>query len=41
MGYSNISEYAGGKKEWMESGLPVQGEARHVRPEPEHKQQAA
>jgi rhodanese-related sulfurtransferase len=24
LGYTNVSEYRGGKKEWMEVGLPVE-----------------
>lgn len=28
LGYTNVSDYHEGKAEWMESGLPVEGEAR-------------
>ena len=28
MGYTNVTDYPGGKQEWVESGLPVEGEAR-------------
>jgi len=40
MGYTNVREYAGGKKEWMESGLPVEGDARRLRAQPEDKKAA-
>jgi len=25
MGYENVREYAGGKQDWMDAGLPVEG----------------
>ncbi len=31
MGYTNIREYKEGKKDWMDAGLPWEGEARHQR----------
>jgi hypothetical protein len=32
MGYENVYEYAGGKKDWMRARLPVEGEAVRLRP---------
>jgi hypothetical protein len=32
MGYTNINEYAGGKKDWMRARLPIEGEAARMRP---------
>jgi rhodanese-related sulfurtransferase len=26
MGYENVRDYEGGKKDWVEAGLPVEGE---------------
>ena len=26
MGYKNVRDYEGGKSDWMESGLPIEGE---------------
>ncbi len=31
MGYTNVRDYSGGKKEWMEAGLLMEGEARALR----------
>ena len=31
LGYTNIKEYAGGKKEWQQAGLPVQSKPRDVK----------
>jgi rhodanese-related sulfurtransferase len=28
MGYTNVREYAGGKRDWIAAGLPVEGESR-------------
>ena len=28
MGYKNVRDYAGGKKDWQEAGLPTEGESR-------------
>ena len=25
MGYGNVRDYVGGKKDWMEAGLPIEG----------------
>lgn len=27
MGYTNVYEYPGGKKEWVQSGLPIETKA--------------
>ena len=29
MGYANVSDYAGGKQDWMEAGLPVESLHQH------------
>ena len=26
MGYKNVHDYEGGKSDWMEAGLPIEGE---------------
>jgi rhodanese-related sulfurtransferase len=31
LGYSRVRHYAGGKSDWTEAGLPVEGRARSVR----------
>jgi rhodanese-related sulfurtransferase len=31
LGYTNVRHYAGGKAEWTEAGLPLEGRARAVR----------
>jgi rhodanese-related sulfurtransferase len=31
MGYENVRDYAGGKKDWQEAGLPTEGESRAAR----------
>ncbi len=41
MGYVNVQEYAGGKKEWMEAGLPMEGEASWLRAQRQEKDKAA
>jgi rhodanese-related sulfurtransferase len=28
MGYENVRDYEGGKKDWTDAGLPTEGEAR-------------
>lgn len=33
MGYTNVNEYPGGKKEWIDAGFPVEGEAHGMRAE--------
>jgi hypothetical protein len=33
MGYTNLREYKEGKKDWMEAGLPVEGEGHRESPE--------
>ena len=30
LGYRNVREYAGGKRDWVEAGLPVEREARQA-----------
>ena len=30
LGYRNVKEYAGGKKEWMENGLPTESSEKKV-----------
>ncbi len=30
MGYENVRRYAGGKQDWAEAGLPLQGEQKHA-----------
>jgi rhodanese-related sulfurtransferase len=34
MGYRRISRYVGGKRDWMDAGLPVEGEGSSASPEP-------
>jgi rhodanese-related sulfurtransferase len=29
MGYENVSDYAGGKSDWVEAGLPTESEHQH------------
>jgi rhodanese-related sulfurtransferase len=29
MGYTNVRDYAKGKSDWMEAGLPVESEHKH------------
>jgi rhodanese-related sulfurtransferase len=29
MGYRNVKEYAGGKQDWIDAGLPVESSHRH------------
>jgi hypothetical protein len=29
MGYKNVRDYSAGKQDWMDAGLPVEGNARH------------
>ena len=29
MGYANVKDYAGGKSDWIEAGLPTEGEHQH------------
>jgi len=31
MGYENVRDYAGGKEDWKEAGLPTEGESRAAR----------
>lgn len=31
MGYTNVRDYAGGKSDWMEAGLPIHGGKQDVR----------
>jgi rhodanese-related sulfurtransferase len=31
MGYENVRDYEGGKQDWMDAGLPVEGESRQSR----------
>ncbi len=28
MGYENVRDYEGGKKDWADAGLPIEGEHR-------------
>jgi hypothetical protein len=28
MGYTRVRDYSGGKQDWLEAGLPVEGKAR-------------
>lgn len=28
MGYENVMDYQGGKEDWVEAGLPTEGESR-------------
>jgi rhodanese-related sulfurtransferase len=28
MGYENVRDYEGGKEDWVEAGLPTEGESR-------------
>ncbi len=28
MGYKNVRDYVGGKKDWVEAGLPTEGKSR-------------
>jgi rhodanese-related sulfurtransferase len=32
LGYRNVIHYAGGKREWVEAGLPLEGGGRGVQP---------
>jgi rhodanese-related sulfurtransferase len=29
MGYANVKDYAGGKSDWVEAGLPTESDHRH------------
>lgn len=29
MGYANVVDYAGGKSDWVEAGLPTESEHQH------------
>jgi rhodanese-related sulfurtransferase len=29
MGYTNVTDYAGGKSDWIEAGLPSESEHKH------------
>ncbi len=29
MGYTNVKDYAGGKQDWVDAGLPVESLHRH------------
>jgi rhodanese-related sulfurtransferase len=29
MGYKNVKDYAGGKSDWVEAGLPTESEHKH------------
>jgi rhodanese-related sulfurtransferase len=29
MGYTNVKDYAGGKSDWIEAGLPTESEHKH------------
>ena len=29
MGYKNVKDYAGGKSDWIEAGLPTESEHQH------------
>jgi rhodanese-related sulfurtransferase len=29
MGYANVVDYAGGKSDWIEAGLPTESEHKH------------
>jgi rhodanese-related sulfurtransferase len=29
MGYANVKDYAGGKSDWVEAGLPTESEHKH------------
>jgi rhodanese-related sulfurtransferase len=29
MGYSNVKDYAGGKSDWIEAGLPTESDHKH------------
>jgi rhodanese-related sulfurtransferase len=31
MGYENVRDYEGGKEDWVEAGLPIEGESRRAR----------
>ena len=36
MGYKNVREYTGGKQDWLQAGLPAEGEHPNE-PLPPHK----
>jgi rhodanese-related sulfurtransferase len=29
MGYENVTDYAGGKSDWVEAGLPTESDHKH------------
>jgi rhodanese-related sulfurtransferase len=29
MGYENVTDYAGGKSDWIEAGLPAESDHKH------------
>jgi rhodanese-related sulfurtransferase len=29
MGYENVTDYAGGKSDWIEAGLPTESDHKH------------
>ena len=29
MGYTNVADYAGGKSDWIEAGLPTESDHKH------------
>ncbi len=31
MGYENVRDYEGGKEDWIEAGLPIEGESQRSR----------
>lgn len=31
MGYSNVRDYEGGKSDWIEAGLPIEGGKQNVK----------
>jgi hypothetical protein len=31
MGYQNVKDYVEGKKDWVDAGLPIEGESRAAR----------
>jgi rhodanese-related sulfurtransferase len=31
MGYENVRDYEGGKEDWVEAGLPIEGESSRSR----------
>jgi rhodanese-related sulfurtransferase len=31
MGYENVRDYEGGKKDWIDAGLPIEGEHQQRR----------